>query len=447
MNQRRPWDTLSVPANMSKSMKSTITPGHHFSFASLVYPDAPTTTIYITVDIHTENSLRHQATELLLADMLLSGCATMTRADILGAINETGGTLVISAGNGTVTITIKALTAAIPKLLTLLTKILVQPNFAPKELARAKKTTINLLLEAKEDSRSRAHHALINHYYHRSDRRYTYDIAETIKTVKEITKNDLQVLLTNILTTPWTVSIASNDTATRATMNWCKKLRHQSTTQTPGTHKQVVAKPITILLPIVSRQNIDFSIGAAVPINLHHPDYIPLLFGLAVLGKWGGFTGRLMSTVREAEGLTYGIYANLEQFSGTEHGMWRIMTFFAPGKAVQGLTSTFREITNIYQTGITEAELIQFKRILLTGHILQKDSVSAQLRTLHSYHTEGFTLADIEARQTRISTLTKDEVNHALQTYLNPSTISISGAGPTGTVQKAIQAFHKTMAY
>jgi len=429
-------------------MQPTITPFETFSLAELSADALPTTTMYLSADIHTENSLRYQATELLLADMLLSGAGSLSRADIFGAINDTGGSLSITLSGGSLTVSIKGLTSVIPKLRSLLTTILTSATFNATELARAKKTIINQLYEAKEDSRSRAHSALINHYYDTADRRYTYSIEDTIKAVSQVTKKDLERVLNRILSSYFTVSIASDTKTITDTKRWCDALRKSHVIQSKtGVHTQRNQAPQSLLINIPSRQNIDFSIGAPVPISLHHPQYIPFMFGLAVLGKWDGFTGRLMSTVREKEGLTYGIYATLEQFNGPEFGMWRIMTFFAPDKAVQGLTSTFREITTIHTHGITEEELKRFKRILMTGQVLEQDSIGAQLRSLHSYHKEGFTVAEIKERKERISTLTREEVNQALRTYLIPSAITVSGAGPVVPVQKAIQAFHKTMAY
>ena len=170
------------------------------------------------------------------------------------------------------------------------------------------------------------------------------------------------------------------------------------------------------------------------------------MFGIAVLGKWGGFTGRLMSTVREQEGLTYGIYAKTETFYNEEQGYWRIMSFFAPEKALQGLTSTFREIKKLYQHGITESELKLFKQILSTGHVLQNDSLSSQLNDLHGYHMQKFSLQEITEHKNKIHALTVEEVNTAIKHYLNPAHLTVSGAGPTAKVKKDLQAFIKSVA-
>ena len=54
-------------------------------------------------------------------------------------------------------------------------------------------------------------------------------------------------------------------------------------------------------------------LGQATGLRYRDPDALPLRVGTAVLGH--GFTGRLMGTVRDREGLTYGIGAGLSEDS------------------------------------------------------------------------------------------------------------------------------------
>jgi zinc protease len=212
-----------------------------------------------------------------------------------------------------------------------------------------------------------------------------------------------------------------------------------------GIHELKLVKNKVLLTNIPSKQNIDFSIGAPISFTLHHPDYVPLNFALAVLGKWSSFAGRLVSTVREKEGLTYGIYARSEGFAGTEQGYWRIATFFAPDKALQGLTSTFREVTKLYKHGITEAEFDKFRVVLRTSQVLLNDSIMSLMSDLHAYHVHGFTLAEMAEHKNKINLITIKEVNEVIKKYLNPNNLIVAGAGPVNVVKKEIQNFVKSV--
>jgi len=427
-------------------MKYHIEHNESYSFASIISPKSPTVAAYITVDIHQASTASNQAAQAIYSDALLSGNARHSRAEFLNAINMLGATIGVSIGNGVLNITLKARTENFAKLLKLTDEMLTAPAFTKEELVRIKSTVTNELHEAKEDSKSASFSGLLNSIYGHSDRKYTYEIDETITKIKSVTTKDLKKLHQLVISQLWTCSIAAEPVSSTNFEKLIKKLKkNTNSVQVEGIHQQKPPKPGVKLKEIASRTNVDFSIGAPLPITLHHPDYIPLSLGLAVLGKCGGFSGRLMSTVRELEGLTYGIYSRLEGFTGTEQGYWRIMTFFAPDKAMQGLESTIREVTLLFEKGITEEELERFKTIVSTQQTLLNDSVAGLLSELHTYHCHGFTLAEMKEHKARISTLTLKEVNKAIKIYLDPTLLTISGAGPVNSVQTEIKDLIKSV--
>ena len=150
-----------------------------------------------------------------------------------------------------------------------------------------------------------------------------------------------------------------------------------------------------------------------------------------------------MSTVREKEGLTYGIYARLEGFTKDEQGHVRIMTFFAPDKVVQGLNSTFREIENLYRKGVTKDEVEKFKVILGTQQTMLQDSIGRLLSDLHSYHFQDYTIAEMEARKAELDNVTITDINRVIKEYLDPTLFSVSGAGPINSLKAELKAWHR----
>ncbi|MEY3784640.1 MAG: hypothetical protein RLZZ230_962 [Candidatus Parcubacteria bacterium] len=416
----------------------------NYSLATITEPDLAIVSAIISVDLHDSNSVTKQTMELMYPEALLSGAGTFKRAEFLDAVNTLGASIDVGIGDGMLAISVRSTAQVFNKVLRLVEILLLEPMFPKSELKRIRDTVVNELHEHKENSKALALEALRNEFYGAADRKYSYDIASSTKAVDGVTMSALKTWHDVILNRNWTCSLAGSDDAAKAFEKMiakCKKGREVIVLA--GAHEQKVVKKKVSLANIPSRQNIDFSIGAPIPFTLHHPDYVPLAFALTVLGKWGGFTGRLMSTVREKEGLTYGIYAGLEGFTGSEQGYWRIMTFFAPDKTMQGLTSTFREVSNIYKHGITEEEFDKFKNILSTGQTLLQDSIMSLLRDLHSYHVHGFTLEEMAEHKNKINTVTLREVNAAAKTYLNPANLVVSGAGPINAVKKDIEKFVK----
>jgi zinc protease len=428
-------------------MKYHLSKSTGYSLATLEQSESKTVIAYISADLHQEQTIKHKATELLYTQMLLSGAGTYTREQFLDALNALGATISVSINDSILTISLRSSAATYKKVLVLLKVMLLSPTFNAKELARVKLIVTNEIKESKEESKAIAREELRNTFYGAHDRRYSHNEDDLIEHITKINKADLSKLHTRFVTTNWTCTQGSNKELCTQFANVVKNCNRAKETQEPlQIHQQTPPRPGLTLRNIPSRQNIDFSIGAPLPITMHHPDYAPLLFGITVLGKLGGFTGRLMSTVREVEGLTYGIYASTETFFREEQGYWRIMTFFSPEKAVQGLTSTFREVQKLYDDGITNDELVKFKKILHTGQALKNDSTSSLLGELHAYHMQNFSLKEIEEYKQRILLVTQKEVNEAIRTYLNPNTLTISGAGPIATVKKELQSFIKTVA-
>jgi zinc protease len=427
-------------------MKYHIEKSEKYSLATITDKNSKTVTAYITIDTHRNKSLAEQALHQVYTDAILSGNKKCSRDEFLSAINLLGASVGVSIQNSVLTISLNSQQSKFGKLLTIVEEMLYTPTFSNKELVRIRAVVANELHEAKENSRAIAQEELLNTLYGKADRKYSYSSEDTKKCLSKVTPTDLKKFHKTTLELFWTCSIAGTDEDCKKFTKVVDRLKKGTgLKQIVPNHKQNEARKTAVLKNIPSRTNIDFSIGAPLPFTLHHPDFIPLSLGLNVLGKWGGFSGRLMSTVREKEGLTYGIYGHMSGFSGTEQGYWRIMTFFSPDKAMQGLTSTFREITKLYKKGISQEELTRFKTISETGQSLLMDSVQSQLSDLHIYHCHDFTLKEIRERKNQIASLTQKEVNVVIKKYFNPNTLTISGAGPTDSLHKDIEKFIKSV--
>jgi zinc protease len=398
----------------------------------------------ISVDLHNIHSVYQEAIECVYTDALLAGAGKLSRMEFIDHINLLGADITIGSHNSILTISIKVLKENLPKLLKLIESMFDEPTFALKEIKRIQTQKINQLTEEKEDAKTIAFKNLLNTLYTKKDRRYS-EMPDTLKkTVATITKSDLLQFHKRVLAQFWFVTIGGDTDTVSNILTFIEKYRNSNvkTTLSKKEHGKVKISPKVLLQDIPSKQNIEFSIGGTLPITLNHPDYLPFVFGLSVLGKCGGFTGRLMSIIREKEGLTYGIYARTETFKLDEQGYWRIMTFFNPKQAVQGLQSTLREINRIQKKGITQSEYNRFKVIIKTQQDLMSDSLISCIDELHGYVCEKFNLQEILNFKKKLLSIKKSEVNTALSTYFNTNSLVISGAGPIKAVKKDIEQLY-----
>lgn len=420
-------------------MKYTTFTGEGYHGGAITRAGEKTVHCRISVDIHTSHSVRQSGIEQIYTDALLSGAGRYDRAAFIDAVSMLGASVGVSIHNSRLTVTLRSVEENAPKLLTLFVTMMTDPSFTAKELKRIKTQTVLELIEHTEDAKAVAQENFENTLYGTTDRRYTHTPEQITIAAKEVTADNLKQLHTTVMQGMWTVTVGASTTnvvRVQSAITMCKKGITPAVQK--RSHVQKAPTKKTILHNITSKQNIEFAIGTSVPLTLHHPDYLPFVFGLNVLGKWGGFTGRLMSTVREKEGLTYGIYAKTESVEGAEQGHYRIMTFFGPDTAVQGLTSTLREINKIHTKGITQGEYTRFQTILATQQILLADSLTRSVDTLHGYLCADFSLTEMHEYKNRLMTVTRKEINQALKTYLHPDKLTISGAGPTQKVKKDI---------
>jgi zinc protease len=320
-----------------------------------------------------------------------------------------------------------------------------EPQFLESELIRIKKYLKNVLLLAEEDAKLFASQMFIKKVFAHDDRRMMYTPQAILKELESVTIKEIRSLHESLWNYSWIYTVGGSRASINNTTQAIKKIY---SIYAQKNIENYVVRPnatttnfLTTLHNVPNKQNIEFSIGASLPLTRASAEYPAFVFGMSVLGIQGGFAGRLMSTVREKEGLTYGIYAKPEDVSLEENGVWRIGTFFSPKDAMQGLSSTFREISSIQKKGITVDELKRFKAILNTRYALIEDSLLKRVGETHALQKLSVDTAMYTSYKNTIQNLTQKEVNNALAKYLNPNNCIVSGAGPIKSVEKEIIAF------
>ena len=394
---------------------------------------ATTVTIYLSAVVCEQNSPTTTAKLILFTELLLSGTKTLSRDQIQEKLRLLGSHIDTNYNAGKITLVITALAEKIKPTLNLLNEIILNPAFAAPELKRAKQTLINQLELAKEDAKGIAHAKLNNSFIAPSDSRYSHSPEAISQTVSKITQKELQTLHQVFLNQQWTITVGANESSLKQVLAAILKTKSGYQSLVPNTKATEIVTPSKsplLLHEVKSKQNLELSFGASLPLNLLSPDLAAFHFGLAVLGKWGGFAGRLMSTVREKEGLTYGIYARTEEIGLNQTGYWRILSFFSPKDVKRGIASTMREIKKIHTSGITKSEWQRFADILKTGEKLTYDSLTSTTSLVHNNLLLGRTWSDYQNYRQKLYNCSQKEVNSALSKYLLPEQLIISIAGP-----------------
>jgi zinc protease len=173
-----------------------------------------------------------------------------------------------------------------------------------------------------------------------------------------------------------------------------------------------------VVVEIKDKASATLAYGIATGVKKTDKDYLPLYVGTQVLGG-GGFTGRLMSIVRDDEGLTYGIYAyhTDDVFSD---GYFGIEGAFAPELLEKGIASTTREFNRWLKEGVTESELKDKKTNLVGSYKVQLATTGGIATQIHNTVLAGLPISYLDEYPKRIEALTLEEVNAAVKKYITP---------------------------
>lgn len=421
---------------MTTSKKTTMVP-----YARILREHELFVTSVSSVHVEAPHTVTEEALRAVYALMIQSGSKGYSREEFMHAKNLLGMHLTVVTDDAYITFQLQARNEVLGKALSLFKTMLVTPTWNTAELKRVKEYLTNQLILSKEDARGRAHEHFVNEFVHENDWRYSFDTDAFIKAIAGVQVKHLVNLHAKVFESTWITTSGGPSASCKKVEQMLNSLSVKSPKSPQGTPYNILVHDNTILRfeDIPHKQNIEFSIGGALPFVTTNSAYPAFVFGMSVLAIYGGFTGRLMSTVREKEGLTYMIYGRIEDMTPQEQGYWRIATFFSPKDTERGIASTLHQINLMRTKGITEDELIRFKAILTTRYTLAKDSLLRSVSDMQGRRVSGIseeTHADILKK---IQTLTVSEVNSVMKQYLTTEALVISGAGPISGIRANLE--------
>jgi zinc protease len=178
---------------------------------------------------------------------------------------------------------------------------------------------------------------------------------------------------------------------------------------------------------ISEKTSTDTYIGQAIGINRDHADYYALMIGVYILG--GNFSARLMQTVRDSQGLTYGIGSALSGISFGSDGYWSTWGTFSPELLTKGKKATMKEISDWYYNGVTSDELEAKKTTITGAYQVGMDSTGGLVSRLLSNAERGRGIEYLDQYPNIITDISLDSVNRAIKQYIDPDKLTTVVAG------------------
>jgi len=315
--------------------------------------------------------------------------------------------------------------------LCLLAEQLREPLFWDEELSTLKKRLIGNLERTKEDTKKQALITLLRELYppHHPNHALTTD--KKIELVSSVSTKEIKALHKNIYGLGGFNFSAAGDVSPD-TINHL--LKEQFSGWKEGIKKpyqlDLKARPVKAKerrMPIPDKQSIDMYLGQAIGLDRQHKDYYPLRMAIYVLG--GNFSARLMQTVRDDAGLTYGIGSSVLGTNFGSDGYWSTWATFAPALLEKGREMTQDQIKKWHNKGITKKELDAKKTTITGTYQVGLDSTGGLAGRILSNAEQGEKTEHLDEYPEIIKNISLEMVNKTIKKYIKPKELTFVAAG------------------
>ena len=367
----------------------------------------------------------------LTSAMLDKGTQKNSKYDISNKLESIGAEISFISSSRHINFTAHCLKSDLELVIELIAEQLRYPVFPEDELILLKKRMIGNLEISKDDTKKQS---LINfirkvypklHYNHRST------VEESIQMIKKVTSNDLKLFHEKTFGLG-SLNIAaagdiSNDLFQDSIKQYFDKWSDQSINSLDSTIPANKRTQILENMNIDDKTSSDVYIGQSVDVTEDSDDYLNLMMGIYILG--GNFSARLMQSVRDEQGLTYGIGSSITGCGYGTNGHWYTWGTFSPNLVDKGIKSTLNEIEKWFVEGVTEQELVAKKTTLNGSFQVSLDTTGGLIDKILTNAEKGRDISYLDNYTNKINELNKDEINRAIKGYLDPKSFVTSIAG------------------
>lgn len=361
--------------------------------------------------------------------MLDRGTQSLDKFQIADKLDSVGAQISFGVGMQTLEIRAKCLKQDLPLVLGLIAAELKEPAMSPAEFAKAKQQFAGTLQASLQNTGSRAQEAFARAIFPEGHPNRPHSAEEYMAATRSAELGEVKAFHAKYVGPSHMTLVLAGDVPTAEVQEEVAKdfggwTGGQDYLRPAAPAEASAARRITV--PLNDKPSASVIIGQATGLRYRDPDALALRVGTAVLGR--GFTGRLMGTVRDREGLTYGIGAAVDGDSVAD-GDWSVSASFAPALLERGVESTRRVIATWWADGVTDAELSAHKQGLIGSYRVSLSTAGGVAGTILASVQRGFDLTWLDGYPQAIREVTRDQVNHAIRAHLDPQAMTLVEAG------------------
>lgn len=358
----------------------------------------------------------------ITASLLTQGTSKRSSAQISKEIDFIGGSLSSSGGDDFASVSLRVLSKDLSTGVALLADVLMHPSFDQKEIDRKVRTSLAEIQRQKEEPRIVASDAFEkrvfgNHPYGRTGD----DVAVYLP---RLTRQEILSFYSTRYKPNNTVIAVVGDVSEQQIVS----LLNESFRAWKEQKEPLVAQPQTPAIDKTIVQKIDKKITQANIVMGHRGisreniDYYAVSVMNYILGG-GGFSSRLMDTIRDNKGLAYDVHSFFS--AQKEAGAFTITIQTKNESANDVIKETLKEIEKIQSLPVSDKELADAKAYLTGSFPLRMDTSGKIAGILSAIELYNLGLDYPERYPSFINSVTKEDILRVAKKYLHPEKMVI----------------------
>lgn len=375
------------------------------------------------------NTKGNEVVPSLTVSMLSKGTTKNDKFQFSEKLEKLGVSFRLSSNQHKISIGFKCLSKDINTVLGLLAEELRYPLFDEKEFNLLKDQTVGGMKQGLTDPGAQGSMALSQAIYPEGHPNYITPIETSIKDVERATLDDLKAFHKNYFGPAGMNLVAVGDVDAKALYSGLKSAFKgwQGGIETAVKYTEPSKSAAeTKVVTIPQKPSAEMYIGQYTGIERKDKDYLPFYIGTSILG--GGFSGRLMMTVRDNDGLTYSIGASHSGHTLTG-GHWSVNASFNPELFQKGLDATMVQVKKWANEGVTAEELMTKKSNLTGSYKVGLSTTGGLAGTLLTFVERGWEPGYVDQYAKDINAVTLEQVNSAIKKYVDLDKLIIVKSG------------------
>lgn len=369
-----------------------------------------------------------------IATMLLDkGTRKRSKTGISEAFENRGADLRFATDGRHVRAGLRCLTRDLAELMPIVAECLWEPAFTAAELTLARQQVESHFMRSRSDTGQRSDACLSAHLFPASHPNSEPDVDEKLSMLEAASDDDVRAFgLTGMMPSKLNVAVVGD--ISDALCESVLDASFHARTVREGSPKSYIQDVSTVggtdHVAIPDRRNLDVRMGHAVGMDRSHEDHEALSAGVFALG--GNFSSRLMSTVRDRDGLTYGVGSGLQGFDNDVTGAWVTRISLSSENLDRGIEKTVSEIRAFCKEGITAPVLAEVVQTITGSWLVHLGTTSGMAASMRSHMERDLDASEIDEWPKRMKSLDVNTVNRAMEKWLDPETFWICSAGEKG---------------